>query len=60
MRLIEHNLILREKRSSRSKKRADDDGDQERNVDRMTLLRPFSNISVYSGVRTIHLVENYF
>lgn len=50
MRLIEHNLILREKRSSKNKKRMEEDGVQDRKMDRVSKFRPFSNISVYSGV----------
>ncbi|KAG7154434.1 Cleavage and polyadenylation specificity factor subunit 1-like 2 [Homarus americanus] len=51
MRLIEHNLILREKRSSRTRKRMEEEGGQEKKIDRVSKLRPFSSISVYSGVR---------
>ncbi|MPC15343.1 Cleavage and polyadenylation specificity factor subunit 1 [Portunus trituberculatus] len=52
LRLIEHNLILREKRSSRNRRKAEEEGSsgQERKIDRVSKLRGFSNISVYSGV----------
>ncbi|KAK8376849.1 hypothetical protein O3P69_010050 [Scylla paramamosain] len=52
LRLIEHNLILREKRSSRNRRKAEEEGGsgQERKIDRVSKLRGFSNISVYSGV----------
>ncbi|XP_068228833.1 cleavage and polyadenylation specificity factor subunit 1 [Palaemon carinicauda] len=49
MRLIEHNLILRERRSGK-KKRSDEEGTTEKKIDRTSRFRPFSNISVYSGV----------
>ncbi|KAK3856715.1 hypothetical protein Pcinc_036978 [Petrolisthes cinctipes] len=50
-RLVEHNLILREKRSSH-KRRLDEEsgGTEQRAIDRVLRFRPFSNISVYSGV----------
>lgn len=52
MRLIEHNLILREKRSSRNRRKAEEESSstQERKIERVSKLRAFSNISVYSGV----------
>ncbi|XP_076048497.1 cleavage and polyadenylation specificity factor subunit 1 [Oratosquilla oratoria] len=48
-RLIEHNLILREKRSSRFRKK-DEDAAGEKKPDYKNFFRYFSNISVHSGV----------